>query len=279
MSSPFSNSYHSQPINRLHNIQPNLMGPTISPHNVSRHLQLSNYGNSNNSNANSHSVHWNPNISTAKSSQIYVNANVEHDSNLSKQFTKQIEIKNSMNQLNPAATDNFKKTTNKVQFQSASHDYPTQAQTLAYNSASGNPSISMVIKPTQLQVGQDQLYQSYKNNTSVSQSYETPKFNYYPSPYSSIDKKNSVSNFNRQMQASVPNSLSAPTPPYFNILLPNPSPDSPTKSVSSSPILTKSIISPEPPAGIGYMQPKVSAEENTQAFSNNQSLRETKFNS
>lgn len=161
-----------------------------------------------------------------------------------------------MNQLNPAATDNFKKTTNKVQFQSASHDYPTQAQTLAYNSASGNPSISMVIKPTQLQVGQDQLYQSYKNNTSVSQSYETPKFNYYPSPYSSIDMKNSVSNFNSQMQASVPNSLSAPTPPYFNILLPNPSPDSPPKVSAARPSSPNRSLVPSPQLALGICSPR-----------------------
>lgn len=116
------------------------------------------------------------------------------------------------------------------------------------------PSISMSVKPTSTQADPKQLVQSYNNTTKVSQSFETPKFNYYQSPYSSADMKNSVGSF--QIQPSVSNSLTSQ--PNFNFV-PLPSNDSPTKSISSSPILTKSIISPEPVLGGAYLQPKVSA--------------------
>lgn len=115
------------------------------------------------------------------------------------------------------------------------------------------PSISMSVKPTSTQPDPKHLAQSYQNTTMVSQSFETPKFNYYQSPYSSADMKNSVGSF--QIQPSVSNSLTSQ--PNFNFV-PLPSNDSPTKSINSSPILTKSIISPEPVLGGAYLQPKVS---------------------
>jgi hypothetical protein len=111
----------------------------------------------------------------------------------------------------------------------------------------------MSVKPTSTQADPKQLTQSYHNTTKVSQSFETPKFNYYQSPYSSADMKNSVGSF--QIQPSVSNSLTSQ--PNFNFV-PLPNNDSPTKS-SNSPILTKSIISPEPVLGGAYLQPKVSA--------------------
>jgi hypothetical protein len=217
--------------------------PAVSPTSTT-HLHTSNYTNSN---ANSHNIYWHPvNSNTSKSSQIYFN----QDSNLSRQFSKQIEIKNTIHQPVLTQPNNFKKTSNNVIFQSS----PKEDQiTLPTHPVYKAPSISMSVKPTSTQPDPKQLTQSYHNTTKVSQSFETPKFNYYQSPYSSADMKNSVGSF--QIQPSVSNSLTSQ--PNFNFV-PLPNNDSPTKS-SNSPILTKSIISPEPVLGGAYLQPKVSA--------------------
>ena len=86
--------------------------PVVSPTSTT-HLHTSNYTNSN---ANSHNIFWHPvNSNTSKSSQIYFN----QDSNLSRQFSKQIEIKNTIHQPVLTQPNNFKKTSNNVFFQSS----------------------------------------------------------------------------------------------------------------------------------------------------------------
>lgn len=95
--------------------------------------------------------------------------------NLSKQFSKQIEIKKGLGYLHNDQADGFKKSNNKVYVQpSTNSQVPTQSHPLpSFKSPSVNSSsaITISVAPAPMPSTQNQLYQSYNKSNSVYQSF------------------------------------------------------------------------------------------------------------